>query len=116
MSPAEQYPVLKDCFDKEKQLQSLKTNIDYWAQKKYVDYVKQLEAMLRLRSAQFELEGCQKIIEAKRQADTKAIADKYSKIAETRIVTDSTKTRNTLIVISGLTLIAAVALIIKYNK
>lgn len=111
-----EYPNTKDCFELDKQIQGLKTDIGYFAEKGDTKNASAREALLKFRQSEFEVSDCHLQIEEKRKVDTNQIFDKYANVAQSRIVTDSLKTRNTLIVISGLALIASVALIIKINK
>lgn len=111
-----EYPNTDDCFVLEKQIQGLKTDIDYFTQNGDINNASKREALLKFRNTQFEIEGCLNVIQSKRNLDTKQVFDKFASEAEKRIVLDSKKTRNTLIAISGFTLIAAIILIIKINK
>lgn len=110
------YPNVTDCFQLEKQIQVIKNDMDWYYSKLNPGEGDRRKELLKLKEQQFGVAKCPAKIEAKRQADTMAIFDKYANISETRIVTDSKKNRNILIAISGVTLAITVFIILKSKK
>lgn len=110
-----QYPEVKDCFALSKQIDILKDDIDYWRKRFKKGQADIREKLLKEKEELFFVLSCPAKINEKRQADTKAIFDKYATEAEQRIVPDSIKTRNTLIVLTGIIILIS-GVIIYQNK
>ena len=110
-----EYPEVKDCFALSKQIDILKDDIDYWRKRFKRGQADIREKLLKEKEELFFVLSCPAKINEKRQSDTKAIFVKYATAAEQRIVPDSIKTRNTLIVITGIIILTA-GIIIYKNK
>lgn len=109
------YPKSKNCFVLEKQIAQIKQDQAHYYSIFWVREAEELEGLLRLRMETYAVLGCPAVIEAKRQADTGAVLDKYSNIAQQRIETESKSTKTVYIAIAAVLLIGAMAIIIK-NK
>jgi len=105
------YPNTTDCFMLEKQLNVIKNDMDWYYSKLKSSEGNKRKKLLELKTKQFNLMSCPVKIETKRQDDTMQIFDKYAKVSETRIEKDSFSTRNIIIGISLVTLIAALLVV-----
>lgn len=107
------YPVITDCFGLEKQIQILKQDIDYYRKKGNSGAANDREKILKHRQELFLVLGCPAKVEAKRQADTKNVFDKFAEQAKSRINTDSFSTRNVYIGIAAVVITVATIIIVK---
>lgn len=109
------YPNTTDCFALEKQLNVIRNDMNHFYSNLNDKEGDRRKSFLDIKVQQFNLMGCPAKVEAKRQSDTMQIFDKYAKVSETRITKDSFSTRNIIIGMSLITIIAA-TLILKYKS
>lgn len=113
---AKDYPETTDCFALEKQIGILKQDIFYWRTKYNDSEAVVRERLLKRREEQFNIMACPAKVNAKRQAESQAIFDKYADQAKSRIETDSFKTKYVYIAFGALALLAGTVVIIKMRK
>lgn len=110
------YPNVTDCFQLEKQIQVIKNDMDFYYSILNPREGDRRKELLKFKEQQFSVAKCPAKIEAKRQADTMAIFDKYSEISKIRIDSMSFKTRNILVLIGASTVLISLGIIIISKK
>jgi len=110
------YPNVTDCFALEKQINIIKNDAAHYFSILNDGEGKRRQDFAKFKTQQFNLMGCPAKIEAKRNADTMAIFDKNASESESRIVSNSIKTRNVLIAISAVTILISFILIKKSHE
>jgi len=119
MSPqtiALRYPFVKDCFAKEKQLNVIKNDMNYYYSRLNDGDGNSLKKLLKEREEIYAVSGCKNVVLQKIEADNKAILDKYSNTAKERIELDSNQIKKVYIAIATVTLLVSSLIIYKYRK
>ncbi len=110
------YPLIKDCLALDKQLEMMRQDMFYHYSILDVETGNLLKIIIKQKEEMYNVLGCKKAISDKLISETKAIADKYSSIAKTRITSDNNSMRIVYLSIGTITLLASTYFIIKYLK
>lgn len=110
------YPLIKDCLALDKQLEMMRQDMFYHYSILDVDTGNLLKIIIKQKEEMYNVLGCKKAISDKLISETKAIADKYSSIAKTRITSDNNSMRIVYLSIGTITLLASTYFIIKFLK